>query len=360
MPVRVAINGFGRIGRAAYKLIFDNPELEVVAINDLGSPRVLAHLLKFDSAYKTFQEDIFIEENGISTQLLDWSVADKYFQADTVPNSYLVVDGKRAKMFSEKEPINLPWKDLAVDVVLECTGFFTKDDAALIHIQAGAKKVIVSAPTKGGQTQTFLFGANHEQYLGQNAISNASCTTNCISPVISVMNKAFGVLKAGLTTVHAVTAGQNIVDGAPPSRKPDMRSARAGSFNIIPTTTGAAIATTQAIPELQNKFDGLAIRVPVITGSISDITMLLERPTTVAEINQAFIDASNSDYYKKILAVSHEPIVSSDIIGSSYSAIIDLAMTKVIDGDFVKVLAWYDNEWGYANRLVEMALMVGK
>lgn len=360
MPVKVAINGFGRIGRAAYKIIYDNPELEVVAINDLGSPRVLAHLLKYDSAYGTYKKDIAVEENGSFVRLDTWQDEDEYFSAEPVIGSKLVVDNKKSLIFSEKDPANLPWKALDVDVVLECTGFFTKDDAAQVHIKAGAKKVIVSAPVKGGQTQTFLFGANHDQYIGQNVVSNASCTTNCISPVISVMSKKFGVLKAGLTTVHAVTAGQNIVDGAPPSRKPDMRHARAGSFNIIPATTGAAIATTKALPELDKKFDGLAIRVPVIVGSISDITMLLGKRTNIEEVNNAFIEASQHDYYKNVLAVTHHPLVSSDIIGSTYSAIVDLGMTKVIDGDFVKVLAWYDNEWGYSCRLVEMALLVGK
>lgn len=360
MPIKIAINGFGRIGRAALKIASNNPDIEVVAINDLGSPRVLAHLLKYDSAYGTFEKEVYVEENGKKVQLTNWEDQADYFNAEPVSGSKLVVDEQKIAIFSEKDPKNLPWGDLNVDVVLECTGFFTKDDAAKAHVEAGAKKVVVSAPTKGGQTQTFLFGANHDQYIGQNVVSNASCTTNCISPVISVMNKEFKVLKAGLTTIHAVTAQQNIVDGMPPAHKPDMRRARAGSFNIIPTTTGAAKATAKVIPDVESKFDGLAIRVPVITGSLSDITLLLDKKTTVEEVNSALIKASESEYYKGVLGVSHEPLVSSDIVGSTYSSLVDLAMTKVIDGDFVKVLAWYDNEWGYTSRLIEMALLVGK
>ena len=359
MPIKVAINGFGRIGRAAYKLIQENKNLEVVAVNDLGSPRVLLHLLKYDSAYGTYDREVHLEEYNTKIPEYAWDEASEYFNADPVYPAYLVSNKSRAQLFSEKDPINLPWKDLEVDVVLECTGFFVKDDAAQVHIKAGAKKVLISAPAKGGQTQTFLLGANHDQYLGQNVVSNASCTTNCISPVISVMKKEFGVLKAGLTTVHAVTSNQNIVDGMPSPKKPDMRRARAGSFNIIPTTTGAAIATTKAIPELTDKFDGIAIRVPIITGSISDITMLVSRQTTVEEVNNSFIKAAADPYYKNVLSVSHEPLVSSDIVKNPYSSIVDLAMTKVIDGDFVKVLAWYDNEWGYTSRLVEMAELVG-
>jgi glyceraldehyde 3-phosphate dehydrogenase len=269
------------------------------------------------------------------------------------------VDNKhRSKLFSDKEPENLPWNELEVDVVLECTGFFVEEDAATKHIKAGAKKVVVSAPTKGGTTQTFLIGANHDKYNGQQVISNASCTTNCVSPVVSVIHGNFKVLKSALTTVHGVTAGQNLVDGAPDPRKPDLRRARAAAWNIVPTSTGAAKSTAEAIPDLKDKFDGISLRVPVITGSLSDLTFLVGTKTTVEEVNNALIEASKKPFYKNALDVTYEPIVSSDIIGSPYSSIVDLTMTRVIDGDLVKVLSWYDNEWGYSNRLVEMAVLV--
>jgi glyceraldehyde 3-phosphate dehydrogenase len=271
---------------------------------------------------------------------------------------HLIVDNALAcVLLSEKDPVNLPWKDLDVDVVLECTGFFVKDDAAKAHIEAGAKKVVVSAPTKGGTAQTLLLGANHDSYSGNDLISNASCTTNCVSPVVSVLHKKFGIVKSALTTIHAVTAGQNVVDGPPNPKKPDMRRARAAGWNMVPTSTGAAKATAEVIPELKGMFDGIAIRVPIITGSISDITMLLAKKTTVEEVNNALEEASKKPFYEGILKTTYEPIVSSDIIGSTYSSIVDLSMTKVIDGDLVKILAWYDNEWGYSNRLVEMALL---
>jgi len=334
MTARIAINGFGRIGRAAYKIAIEKQGAEIVAINDLTEPRILAHLLKYDTAYGRFHKDVRIEDNT------------------------LVVGNQRTKVFSEKDPAKLPWKDLNVDVVLECTGRFTKDDAALAHINAGAKKVIVSAPTKGGNTQTFLLGVNEDQYLGQNLISNASCTTNCISPVVAVIHKKFKIIKSVMTTIHGITAEQNLVDGPPPPLHPDLRRARAAGFNLVPTTTGAAKATTEVIPELEGLFDGIAIRAPVIVGSLSDITMLVSKKTSAEEVNEAFTVASKEPRYKNVLAVTNDPIVSSDIIGTPYSAVVDLAMTKVVDGDLVKVLAWYDNEWGYSNRLIEMALMV--
>lgn len=332
MPIKLAINGFGRIGRAAFKIILENhPEVEVVAINDLTEPEMLAHLVKYDTVYGKATQNISVE------------------------NGAMVVDGKIIKFFSEKDPTNLPWKDLEIDVVLECTGKFVKDGASIAHINAGAKRVVVSAPTKGGgDILTFLKGVNHEQYLGQNIISNASCTTNCISPVMAVIQDAIGIKKAALTTVHAYTSTQNLVDG--PSK--DMRRARAAAQNMIPTSTGAAIATTKVIPSLDKKFDGIAIRVPVVTGSISDITMLVERETTVEEINELFLKAKEESLYKGVLDATYEPLVSSDIIKSSYSAVVDLSLTKVVDKDLVKVFAWYDNEWGYSHRLVEMAIHV--
>ncbi len=331
-PVKIAINGFGRIGRASFKIIQDRPNLEVVAINDLTDPEIIVHLLKYDTAYGKYEKNVHLEDD------------------------FLVVEGKKSKLLSEKDPAKLPWKELEIDVVLECTGRFEKDGASRAHIEAGAHAVVVSAPTKGtGDIKTYLKGVNESQYKGEDVISNASCTTNCISPVISVIHSAIGVKKAGLTTVHAMTATQNLVDG--PSDDP--RRARAAPYNIVPTSTGAAIATTKTIPDLEGKFDGLAIRVPIIVGSISDITMLVGKPTTVEEINNFFIEAKENPIYKNILDTTDEPLVSSDIIKSPYSAIVDLSMTRVIDGDLVKVLAWYDNEWGYSHRLVDMAQLLG-
>lgn len=357
MPARIAINGFGRIGRASFKIALDKQNVEIVAINDLTNPRILTHLLKYDSAYGTFPHEIYLEEDGKRIRLEDTDGDQEEFFSQKAQETYIVIDGKKTKVLSEKDPALLPWQELGVDVVLECTGRFTKDDAAGAHIKAGAKKVVISAPAKGGQTQTFLMGVNDDQYLGQNIISNASCTTNCISPVVRALHDKFKIQKAFMTTVHAVTAEQNLIDGPPPPMHPDLRRARAAGFNMIPTTTGAAKSTTEVITDLKSKFDGLAIRVPILTGSVTDLTMLLGVKTTVEEINQCLTDASKDPKFKNVLAVTKEPIVSSDVVGTPYSAIADLSMTKVVDGDFVKVLAWYDNEWGYSHRLVEMAML---
>lgn len=359
MPkTRIAINGFGRIGRAAFKIALEKPDVEVVAINDLANPVVLAHLLKYDTAYGTYPRDVHVKLDDKDINL-HASKNEKDFFTQSGKENYLIVDDTVVcKVLAEKDPKVLPWKDLNIDVVLECTGFFVADDAAKAHIDAGAKKVVVSAPTKGGETKTFLFGANHDTYSNEPLISNASCTTNCISPVISVIHKQFKIVKSMMTTVHAVTAGQNIVDGPPNPKKPDMRAARAAGWNMVPTTTGAAIATTETIPELRGLFDGVSIRVPIVTGSIADITMLVSKKTTVEKVNKALEDASKKEFYKNVLKTTYEPIVSSDIIGSTYSAIADLSLTKVVDGDLIKVMAWYDNEWGYSNRLVEMAQLV--
>lgn len=331
--MKLAINGFGRIGRASLKIASAKPDIDVLAINDLADPEMLAYLFKYDSAYGHFNGSVEAVKEG--------------------DLNFLVVNGKKINLFSQSDPTKLPWKDLDIDVVLECTGFFEKDDSALAHITGGAKKVVVSAPTKGGTAQIFLLGVNHETYNNQPLISNASCTTNCISPVVQVLNTTFGIKKSLMTTIHAVTANQNIVDGTIKGK--DFRRGRAGMSNMVPTSTGAAIATTQVIPSLANKFDGISIRVPVITGSLSDITMVMERNVTVEEINSALIEASKTPKYKGIIKATSDEIVSSDIVGSSFSAIVDLSMTRVVDGDLVKVLAWYDNEWGYSNRLVEMA-----
>lgn len=360
MPARIAINGFGRIGRASFKIIQNRNDVEVVAINDLTAPLVLAHLLKYDSAYRGFNKSLWLEIDGKTIKLEENTGDPEKFFAQVGKENYIVVDGKKIRVFSEKDPANLPWKDLNVDVVLECTGRFTKDDAAAVHLRSGAKKVIVSGPTKGGTTQTFLLGVNDEQYLGQNLISMASCTTNCISPVVRAIHEKFKIVKSMMTTVHAITAEQNLVDGPPPPMHPDMRRSRAAGFNMVPTTTGAAKATTEVIPDLKKKFDGISIRVPIITGSVSDLTMIVGTKTTAEEINETLVAASKDPRYKNVMACTYEPIASSDIIGTPYSSICDLNMTRVVDGDMVKVLAWYDNEWGYSTRLVELAADISK
>jgi len=332
--VRVAINGFGRIGRAAFKIALQKSDIEVVAINDLTEPSVLAHLLKYDTAYGHFRETIQITEKGIS------------------------VAGVEYPMFAEPVPEKLPWRELEVDVVLECTGRFTDKEGSGKHIEAGAKKVILSAPSKGddGSVPTFLIGVNQDAYKEESIVSNASCTTNSLAPIAQILHEKFGIEKALMTTVHSYTADQNLQDG--PHR--DLRRARAAAENIVPTTTGAAIAVTQVLPELMGKFDGLSVRVPTIVVSLTDFTFLLKTKTTKEEINQALRDATTTARYRNVLAVTDEPLVSSDFIGSPYSSTVDLSMTTIVDGDLVKVVAWYDNEWGYSNRLVEMALHTGK
>ena len=334
--IRVAINGFGRIGRQAFKVWFDRhkDELSIVAVNDLTDATVLAHLLKYDSVYGAWNQNV----KGVGNQI--------------------EIDGISVKVLSEKEPEKLPWKDLGIDVVIESTGRFTKKEDAGKHLEAGAKKVVISAP--GKETPTFLIGVNDDKYKGEDVVNNASCTTNCIAPVAKVMHEKFGIKKALMTTVHAVTAEQNLVDGPPPGGKAnDLRRARAAYLNIIPTTTGAAIATTEAIPELKGKFDGVALRVPVSVGSLSDFTFLLSKSTTVEEINRVLTEASKETPLKGIMAVSDEPLVSSDIVGRSESAIVDLSLTQLVDGDLVKIFAWYDNEYGYSNRLIEQVIQVG-
>lgn len=336
--IKVAINGFGRIGRNAFKvaLEYHSDVLEIVAINDLSKPDVLAHLLKYDTAYGQWNKEISSDETN------------------------LIVDGKKFPIVGVKEPVNLPWKQYDVDVVIECTGRFTDAEGMRQHLTAGAKKVILSAPAKGGDVGTFLIGVNHNDYNGQELVNNASCTTNCIAPVAAIIDDKFGIAKALMTTIHSVTAEQNLVDGAPPGGKSgDLRRARSGFMNMIPTSTGAAIATAEAIPSLKGLFDGRAIRVPTLVGSISDFTFLLKNKTTVEDVNKVFIDASESTRWKGIVAVTNEPLVSSDIVGRSESCVIDLSLTQLVDGDFLKVFAWYDNEWGYSNRLVEQVMNVG-
>lgn len=360
MPARIAINGFGRIGRNALKISLEKSDIEVVAINDLSGARVLAHLLKYDSAFGIYDKEVQVEEDGQVVETESQTSPADHLITSQSQSSFLLVGGKRIKVLSVKDPQNLPWKDLNIDVVLECTGRLTNEGAAQVHIISGAKRVIVSAPTKGGNVETFLLGVNSDKYEGQEIISNASCTTNCVSPVAAIIQSQFGIIKATLTTIHAYTAEQNLVDGVPPALHADLRRARAAAFNIVPTTTGAAVSTTEIIPQLKGLFDGLAIRVPVIDGSLSDFTFLTKRKVTVEEVNEAFIKAKEQPFYRGVLEVSFEPLVSSDVIGSPFSAIVDLSLTKVIDGDLLKVVAWYDNEWGYSNRLVEMAELVAK
>lgn len=339
--IRVAINGFGRIGRNTFKAAWGRPDImkqiEFVAVNDLTTPDILAHLLKYDSVFRTWNHNVKSTKDS------------------------LVVDGTKVLVTAEKDPAALPWKQLEVDVVLECTGRFTSDEAAMPHIAAaGAKRVIISAPAKG-KVPTYLQGVNVNAKTGTHKIiNNASCTTNCVGPVTAIIHSKFGIVKAAITTVHSVTAEQNLVDGPPPPLHPDLRRARSAMISLVPTTTGAAKATTEAIPDLKDKFDGMAIRVPTLDVSLSDFTFLLKKKTDVETVNQVFRDAAKNPLYKGILGVSDVPLISSDYIGSTYSAVVDLLFTKVIDSDLLKVLAWYDNEWGYSNRLIEMAVTVGK
>ncbi len=331
--INVAINGFGRIGRTAFKIALDkfSDQIKIAAINDLGDAKTLAHLLKYDSSYGVWNHQVSHSENAIKVD----------------QNSYTV--------YQEKDPQNLPWKDLGVDVVIESTGRFTDKEGGSLHIQAGAKKVIISAPAKGEGVPTLVLGVNADKYKGEEVINNASCTTNCISPVVEVLNNKFGIQKAMMTTVHAYTQDQNLQDG--PHK--DLRRARAAAQNIVPTSTGAAIATTETIPSLKGIFDGVAIRVPVAVGSISDLTFLLKKKTTAQEVNEVLKQAAQG-VLKGILAVTDEPLVSSDIVGRPESAIVDLGLTQIVDGDMVKVFAWYDNEFGYSNRLIEQVINVGK
>ncbi len=330
--MHIAINGFGRIGRQAFRAAFGRQNISIVGINDLTDTKTLAHLLVHDTAYGKYDRNVTFDAKNI------------------------IVDGQAIPVSAEKDPSLLPWKALSVDVVLECTGRFTDKAGAELHLKAGAKKVIVSAPAKGG-VPTYVMGVNSEGVTTESClvINNASCTTNCISPVMLVLEKNFGIEKAMMTTVHGYTADQNLQDG--PHK--DLRRARAAAENIVPTTTGAAIATTEAVPSLKNKFDGLAIRVPVPSVSLSDITAVLKVPVTIEEVNQAFTTAASGETLKNILAVTNEELVSSDFRGNSYSAIVDLQLTNVVGGNLVKVVAWYDNEYGYAHRLVELAEKFG-
>lgn len=325
---KVAINGFGRIGRAFFRLSEGREDYEIVAINDLGQAENLAYLLRYDTVYGNAGFDIKVE------------------------NDSLIVNGRRINVSHEKDPVSLPWKDLGIDVVIESTGVFTTYEKSRAHLEAGAKRVIITAPVKEASEngKTVLIGANESEIASVPMTSNASCTTNAASPLIGILKESIGIEKAILNTVHAYTASQSLVDG--PSKK-DLREGRAAAQNIIPSTTGAAIATTLAYPDLVGKFDGISIRVPVPVGSIVDVTFLASKKTSVEEVNTILTKAAQTDRWKRVFAVTNEPLVSSDIIGARFGAIADLGMTQVVDGDLVKVLAWYDNEVSYVHTLAE-------
>jgi glyceraldehyde 3-phosphate dehydrogenase len=328
---KVAINGFGRIGRAVFKIMLDTPELEVVGLNDIVPPDNLAYLLKYDTVYHRYESAVGHTEHS------------------------LLVDGKEYPVYNIKDPAQLPWGELGVDIAIESTGVFNKAEDLKKHVQAGAKYVILTAPIKEAGVGTVVHGVNKPGEQAQ-IISCASCTTNAITPAMEIMNRRIGVKKALMTTVHAYTASQKLVDS--PSKK--FRRGRAAAANLVPASTGAAIATTKAMPELEGKFDGVAIRAPVPVGSIADIVFLAQRPTSVEEVNQIFSEEAQSDRYLGIVGVSSDPLVSSDIIKDSHAAIIDLGLTQVIDGDLVKIMSWYDNEWGYSNQLVREAARIGR
>ena len=336
---KVAINGLGRIGRTFFRLAIDRPDMEIVAVNDLGDLQNLAYLLKYDSAYGRANFDVKVEGTN------------------------LVVNGKTITCLQERDPKALPWGTLGVDIVVESTGFFVTYEAAKAHLDAGAKRVVISAPVKDGDGTTGVSGATVLMGVNEAALStcsmssNASCTTNATSPLVAILKEAIGINKAVLNTVHAYTASQMLVDG--PNKK-DWREGRAANLNIVPTSTGAAIATTLVHPELAGKFDGIAMRVPVPVGSIVDITFVASRPTTVEEVNNALIAAAATDKWKNLFATTTDKLVSSDIIGARYASIADLAFTRVVDGDLVKVLAWYDNETSYTHTLVEHVAAVAK
>lgn len=333
--IRVAINGFGRIGRSAFKIAMANPDIDIVAINDLSDTKTLAYLLKHDSNYGTYHKEVKAHESSID------------------------VDGNRIKVIAERDPLKLPWKEMKVDVVIESTGFFTKAADAAMHIKAGAKRVVVSAAIKEEQNYpnagNFLIGVNEDQLESQDVISNQSCTTNCITPIADVIEKAFGIEKSLMTTVHAYTASQALQDA--PNK--DLREGRNAAENIVPTTTNATVAATKILPTLQGNFLGLSIRVPVPVVSIADFTIVTKKNTTVEEINDTIKKAAESPRLKHIIDYTEEELVSSDFIGNPHSAVVDLNLTQVVGGNLIKIVAWYENEWGYSNRLVEMVEHVG-
>jgi glyceraldehyde 3-phosphate dehydrogenase len=334
MKTRVAINGFGRIGRNAFKVAFERSDIEIVAINDLTNTDTLAHLLKHDSNYGTYGKEVGHDDKGI------------------------IVDGKHILVTAERDPALLPWKEHKVDVVIESTGFFVDPAKAKAHIDAGARKVVLSAPAKGEGATTIVLGVNEDSLEdSSDIISNASCTTNCITPVAAVIEAHFGIEKAMMTTVHSYTASQALQDGPAAKDKREMRNA---AENIVPTTTGASIAAGQAFPALQGIFGGMSVRVPTPVVSLSDFVIITKRNVSVEEVNEVFKKAVKEPYYQGILDATEEELVSSDYIGNSHSATVDLKLTAVIGGNMLKVVAWYDNEWGYSNRLVEVVADAGR
>lgn len=334
MKTRVAINGFGRIGRNAFKVAFERDDLEIVALNDLTDTKMLAHLLQHDTNYGNYEHKVGNDEK------------------------HIIVDGHKIPVFAEKDPAKLPWGELKVDVVIESTGRFVKTELAKAHIEAGANRVVISAPAKDEGTATIVIGANESKLEGSQSkvFSNASCTTNSLAAIMDVLEREIGIEKAMMTTVHSYTADQRLQDA--PHR--DYRRARAAAENIIPTTTGAAIAVTKTVPSLVGKFDGLAIRVPTSVVSVSDITVVLKKNTTVEGLKDKLKEACKQSYYQGIIDCTEEELVSSDFIGNSHSGIIDLPLTKVVDGNLAKIVVWYDNEWGYSNRLIELVADLGK
>ena len=331
--IKVAINGFGRIGRNAFKILDEREDAEVVAINDITDAKTLAHLLKYDSSYGTYDKEISSKEG------------------------FIIIDGKEIPVYAEKEPKNLPWGDLDVDVVIESTGFFTDPELAKAHLEAGAKRVVISAPAKGKGAKTIVIGVNEETIEDEDKIlSNASCTTNCIAPIMKILEDNFGIEKAMMTTIHSYTGSQRLLDA--PAK--DLREARSAAENIVPTTTGAAKATGLTIPSIEGKFNGLSVRVPTPVVSLSDITAVLKKDTTKEELIKIFKNAASESYYEDIVGVTEEELVSSDFIGDPRSCVVDLPLIDVVGGNMVKVVAWYDNEWGYSNRLVELAVDYNK
>jgi glyceraldehyde 3-phosphate dehydrogenase len=338
---RIAINGFGRIGRAFFKLAITKPELEIVAINDLGELDNLAYLLQYDSAYGRYGKEVSVKEKD--------------------GKKYLCAGGSEVLFMQEKDANILPWGALGVEIVVEATGIFDSFEKASIHTKAGAKRVVITAPAKdddGPNGQTVLMGVNEEMLNSCAVSSNGSCTTNSVSPVMQILSEKLGIKKAFLTTTHGYTATQSLIDG--PTKGSDWRRGRSAAANISPSWTGAAIATTRAVKSLAGKFDGASMRVPVITGSLSCITMVMEKPTTVEEVNNVLKEAEKEERWKGILRTTTDQLVSSDIVGDPHAATIDLSLTRVVDGDLCAVFSWYDNEFGYTNTLVEHVLKAGK
>ena len=327
MSVRVAINGLGRIGRAILKLVVDEPTLELVAINDLADAENLAYLLRFDTVYGRYSKPLVLD------------------------GSDLVVAGRNLQTLSIRDPLELPWKELGVELVFECTGALTRREDLEKHIRAGARFVLLSAPSKDEDVETVVHGVNVPGATSA-IVSCASCTTNCITPIVEVVGRRIGFRKAAMTTVHAYTSSQSVVDG--PNKR--FRRGRAAGANLVPATTGAALATTRALPEYVGRFDGIAVRAPIPVGSIADLTFVVSRNTSVEEVNRVLAEEAETKRYAGVLGVSRDPLVSSDIIGDTRASVVDLELTKVIDGDLVKIMSWYDNEWGYANQVLREAL----